>query len=152
MNETTSRRRLIQTTGLAALVTGLLGEAGTAAQGQLAPADDRLTQTPNVGPVTNVADLSADVERRVARANLSYAAADRAEEALKATLNAEQRALLEALADAYDDRQWDAEKLLVAGIALHLPGLAGAIWTVYQHTIEESSARCCLPDTAEAAS
>jgi hypothetical protein len=102
------------------------------------------------GTTTNMSDLVADVEQHVERSNAACERADTAEDALRATLSPDQRALFETYDRARIDRELESEQMYIADMARHLPGLAPALWALWYHVIEARLGECCLPDGAEA--
>ena len=140
MNDTTvSRRRALQTGTLATIAAGLLGTTTTAS------AQPSTAAPLVVGTTTNMRALVADVEQHVTRSNAACERADMAENALQVTLSAEQRALFETYDQARHHRELESEELYLAEMARHLPGLAPAIWAMWDHVIQAKLGECCLP-------
>lgn len=122
MNENVTRRRAMATGGQAALAAGLLGST------------------------TKVDAIAEEVRGCIEACNAAYEVADVAEAALRAALSPEQDLLFCRYQRAREDREYLTERMYVAELGRHLPGLAPALWAIFAHMTDgASTGECCVP-------
>src|SRR5436190_14924872 len=117
MNDTTvSRRRALQTGGLAAIAAGLLGTTTTAS------AQPSTAAPLVVGTTTNMRALVAEVEQQIELVRTHDRAVEVAQYVLYKTLTDEQKGLFRAYEEAGTRRDFEQMDLYVMDLGRHLPG------------------------------
>lgn len=141
-----SRRSALRTGGLAAIAASLLGTT-TAPVAAQTPA---LAPLPWLGSVAapGLADLTAECERLHDRCRETLHEAARLDRELDATLTPEQRDQSIAADNALGEHHSATIDWYIAEIGRHLPGIAPAIFAIWEHVREElgSPGVCCFPD------
>jgi len=159
-DRTITRRHVLRTGGLAAIMAGLLGTTGTttttpaaamaAAGVVVVGAEPIALPTAHAVRVVNYPDLSNDVRAAIE----AYEAADTKERAACAALEARlgrdlYMEVMRFVEGPYNERHDAFEDLVLAEMERHLPMVAPVLYMVRQHIYEahrDHWGRCCVPE------
>jgi hypothetical protein len=138
-----SRRSALRTGGIAAIVAGLIGTAGTA---PVAATDQPVV----LARVVNADDIRAEGGRLLADMEAQRAEYEALQDALYATLTPAQAALCGKMMDAFGGHHSRYSEWVSVEMARHMPGLAGVMRLLWAHAVAEPNAdmgACCTDGT-----